>query len=187
LKRRHFIALIGGAAAWPLAARAQQPAMPVIGYLHSGSAAPFAHLVSAFRRALNEAGYVEGRNVAIEYRWANGEYDRLPELANDLVKRQVGIIVAAGGGPSALAAKKATSTIPIVFSVGDDPVMIGLVASLSHPGGNVTGVNVVIGALDSKKLGLLREMIPKPTNRRIAEPQASACSGPLEQLAGGGA
>ena len=168
-RRREFVTLLGGAVARPVAARAQQPAMPVIGYLHSGSPAPFAHLVSAFRRALNESGYVEGRNVAIEYRWANGEYDRLPELANDLVKRQVGVIVTAGGGPSALAAKKATSTIPVVFSIGDDPVKIGLVASLSHPGGNATGVNVVIGALDSKKLGLLREMVPKATTIAVLE------------------
>ena len=170
IERRILATLVGGAAAtWPLAARAQQPAMPVIGYLHSGSSAPFAHLVEAFRRALNESGYVEGRNVAIEYRWANGEYDRLPELANDLVKRQVGVIVTAGGGTSALAAKKATSTIPIVFSVGDDPVKFGLVTSLSHPGGNVTGVNVVIGALDSKKLGLLRELAPKATTIAVLE------------------
>jgi putative ABC transport system substrate-binding protein len=169
LSRRGVIGLVGGAAAWPLMARAQQPAMPVIGYLHSGSPAPFAHLVAEFRRALNESGYVEGRNVAIEYRWANGEYDRLPELATDLVKRQVGVIVTAGGGPSALAAKRATSTIPIVFSIGDDPVKIGLVASLSHPGGNVTGVNVVIGALDSKKLGLLRELVPRATTIAVLE------------------
>jgi putative ABC transport system substrate-binding protein len=184
MKRREFITLLGGAtAAWPLVARAQQPAMPVIGYLHSGSSAPFAHLVDAFRRALNESGYVEGRNVAIEYRWANGEYDRLPELANDLVKRQVKIIVTAGGAPSALAAKNATATIPIVFSVGDDPVKIGLVASLSHPGGNVTGVNVVIGALDSKKLGLLREMVPKATTIAVLQnPNLSAVQDRLSSL-----
>jgi putative ABC transport system substrate-binding protein len=185
--RREFIALIGGGylllAVKVKRAWGQQPVMPVIGYLHSGSSAPFAHLLEAFRRALSESGYVEGRNVAIEYRWANGEYDRLPELANDLVKRQVGIIVAAGGAPSALAAKKATSTIPIVFSVGDDPVKIGLVASLSHPGGNVTGVNVVIGALDSKKLGLLREMVPKATTIAVLQnPKRPAVQDRLSSL-----
>jgi len=170
VRRRDFIALFGGAAAaWPFAVLAQQSAMPTIGYLHSASPAPFAHLVAAFRQALNESGYAEGRNVTIEYRWANGQYDRLPELASDLVRRQVAVIVASGGSVSALAAKKASSTIPIVFSAGDDPVKIGLVESLSHPGGNVTGVNVVIGALDSKKLGLLRELVPNATFIAVLE------------------
>ena len=170
MRRRDFIALFGGAAAaWPFAVLAQQSAMPTIGYLHSASPAPFAHLVAAFRQALNESGYAEGRNVTIEYRWANGQYDRLPELASDLVRRQVAVIVASGGSVSALAAKKASSTIPIVFSAGDDPVKIGLVESLSHPGGNVTGVNVVIGALDSKKLGLLRELVPNATFIAVLE------------------
>jgi len=121
------------------------------------------HLVAVFRQGLRESGYMEGQNVAIEYRWANGQNDRLPELATDLVKRQVTVITTGGGSASALAAKRATAAIPIVFSVGDDPVKLGLVASLSHPGGNVTGVNVLIGALDSKKLGLLRDMVPKAT------------------------
>ena len=120
------------------------------------------HLVAVFRQGLRESGYMEGQNVAIEYRWANGQYDRLPELATDLVKRQVTVITTGGGSASALAAKRATAAIPIVFSVGDDPVKLGLVASLSHPGGNVTGVNVLIGALDSKKLGLLRAWFRRP-------------------------
>jgi putative ABC transport system substrate-binding protein len=162
VRRRELISLLGGATmAWPLAARAQQGAMPVIGYLHGGVPGPFMHLVEVFRRGLQESGYIEGQDVGIEYRWANGQYDQLPELATDLVKRQVAVIATGGGSASALAAKRATAAIPIIFSVGDDPVTLGLVASLSHPGGNATGVNVFIGALDSKKLGLLRDMVPK--------------------------
>jgi ABC-type uncharacterized transport system substrate-binding protein len=161
MQRREFISLIGGAVAWPLTARAQWPPMPVIGFLHSASLEPFADLVMAFREGLKDTGYVEGQNVAMEYRWANGHYDRLPALASDLVKRQVAVIVAFGGSSSGLAAKKVTATIPIVFSAGDDPVKVGLVASLNHPGENVTGVSVLIGALDAKKMGLLREIAPK--------------------------
>jgi putative tryptophan/tyrosine transport system substrate-binding protein len=158
--RRKFLATLGAAAAWPLAAQAQQPGTPVIGFLSARSPSEAAYAVAAFHRGLRESGYVDGQNVAIEYRWAEGQYDRLPALAVDLVRRQVVVIATTGGPASALAAKAATTTIPIVFIVGDDPVKLGLVASLNRPGGNATGINFFVDAMEGKRLGLLHELVP---------------------------
>src|SRR5262245_15103776 len=187
MRRRNFIALLGSAAAaWPLAVRAQQ--MPVIGYLHSGSPDAFARAAGFFRKGLAEAGFVEGQNVAIEYRWAGGHFDRLPAMAADLVRRGVAVLVAQGGITSAAAAKAATATIPIVFSSGSDPVVLGLVLSLSRPGGNATGVSLLTAALGSKRLEILHEVVP--TARVIAvlvNPNNAGIDGQLKDFQGAAA
>jgi putative ABC transport system substrate-binding protein len=168
MKRREFIAGLGGAtavASWPLATRAQQPkAMPVVGFLHSGAPEPYAKRVAAFRLGLSEAGFVEGKDYAIEYRWAEGNYARLPEMAQDLVRRNVTVIVAGGGIASAPAAKAATDKIPIVFTIGTDPVAAGIVKSLARPEGNITGVSFLTQALGGKRLGFLNVLVPAATS-----------------------
>jgi len=161
MNRREFITLLGGAAvAWPDVARAQQPAMPVVGFLNGASPAQLGPRVEAFRAGLVEKGYVEGRSVAIEFRWGLGQNERLPELAADLVRQRVAVIAATGGVPSVRAAKTATSAIPIVFTMGGDPVAFGLVASLNHPGGNVTGITLISGEIVSKRIALLHDLLP---------------------------
>jgi putative ABC transport system substrate-binding protein len=161
MRRQDFIKVItGSAAAWPLGTQAQQPAMPVIGFMSGRAPEDSAHLVSAFRQGLAETGFVEGQTVTIEFRWAHGDYDRVPALAADLVSRKVAVLVGVGGDVSALAAKKATATIPVVFGMGDDPVKAGIVASFNRPDGNVTGFTLWTSEMESKRLGLLREMLP---------------------------
>ena len=172
MRRREFIALIGGAAAWPLAARAQQPPMPVIGVLSGRSFDDSKEFVAAFGQGLNKAGLFEHRNVVIEYRWADNHVDRLPTLAVELVRRQVAVILAVGGVPPAQSAKAATSNIPVVFIIGGDPVKLGLVASLNQPGGNVTGVTILSGALTAKRLELLRELRPQASVACLVNPSS---------------
>ena len=160
MRRRQFLALVGAAAVWPTLASGQQPALPVIGFMSGRSPDDSKHLLAAFHQGLGDAGFVEGKNVAVEYRWASGQYDRLPALAADLVKRPVTVIAAVGGDVSAVAAKQATSTIPIVFGMGGDPIKVGLVDSLSRPGGNATGYTLLTSDLEPKRLGLLRDLLP---------------------------
>jgi putative ABC transport system substrate-binding protein len=175
VRRREFITLLGGTAAWPIAALAQQPAMPVIGVLDARSPGTTESLLRAFRQGLKETGYVEGENVALEYRWADNELDRLPGLAAELARRRVSVI-AASTPVVALAAKAATTTIPIVFLVNEDPVRLGLVASLAHPGGNLTGVNIFAAELAAKRLGLLRELVPGAARMGVLVNPANATS-----------
>ena len=188
MKRREFITLLGCAAAWPLAARAQQPATTVIGFMSGRSLEDSEHLVAAFRQGLGETGLFEGQNVAFEFRWAHGHYDRLPALAADLVSRRVAVLAGVGGDPSALAAKKATSTIPVVFGMGGDPVKAGLVESFNRPGGNATGYTLWTAEMEPKRLGLLRELLPGVSLVGVLlNPEFPLAMGQLRELEGAAA
>jgi putative ABC transport system substrate-binding protein len=184
MRRRDFITLACGAAtAWPMAVRAQPSTLPVIGFLHSATASAYARMTAALRKSLNDAGYIEGQNVAIEYRWAEGQFDRLPDLAADLVRHQVSVIFAGGGVDPSLAAKAATSKIPIVFANGTDPVEAGLVGSLDHPGANVTGITFLLNTLGPKELEVLHELVPKAALVAVLiNPKSSTAASQLKDL-----
>src|SRR5262249_53154814 len=182
MKRREFVSLLGGAAAWPLAARAQQGAIPIIGFVSAGGRGALRRHITAFQEGLKELGYLEGQNVAVEYRFAEGQSARLPVLVSELIKRQVAVLVVTGSA-TALAAKQATTTIPIVFSVGEDPLATGLVASLNRPGGNLTGAYQFTSGLEGKRLGLLHEVVPKASRiGALINPDFSAAQAQLREL-----